>query len=166
VTSTEPGERRRLAEAPSNRYAAREPSAPAANGSPLRRPLLTAIVVALVGAAALVLVGAVLASTFGLLFVASAMGVSIGLVLARAAVATDGSLTSIPKRSVIRLAMVIALVAVAVADLGTWIYAVREGGTLGPIDYLWTTFGPFVPGVAVAAVLAAGWGASAGPVQR
>ncbi|MES1239379.1 MAG: hypothetical protein ABUL57_00805, partial [Chloroflexota bacterium] len=151
MTSTEPGERRRLAEAPSARYAPRAPSAPAPASSSLRGPLLRAIVVAILGAAALVVVGAVLASTFGLLFVAGAMGVGIGLVLARASVAPDGSLTAVSKATVGRLAMLIALAAVVAADLATWIYAIGEGGTLGPIDYLWTTFGPFVPGVAVAA---------------
>ena len=167
MTSTEPGDRRRLPQPPSARYAPGSATAePAGGRTPLRGPLVRAVIAAVVGAAALVFVGAVLASTFGLLFVASAMGVAIGLAIARAAVASDGSLTSIPKARVIRLAMVIALLAVAVADIGIWVYAVREGGTLGLVDYLWTTFGPFVPGVAVAAVLAASWGASVGPVQR
>ena len=49
--------------------------------------------------------------------------------------------------------------------VATGSYARGEGGTLGLVDYLLTTFGPFVPGEAVIAALAAWWGANAGPVQ-
>ena len=135
--------------------------------SALPRPLVRATLAALLGAAALVVVGAVLASTFGLLFVGGAMGATIGLVLARAAVPREGGAgRPVARGTVIRLAVALALGAVIAADVGTWLVAVREGGTLGVLDYLWTTFGPFVPGVALIAVVTAGWGASAGPVQR
>ena len=59
-----------------------------------------------------------------------------------------------------------AIGAVVVADIATWLYALREGGTLGLLDYLLTTFGPFVPGELVVAALGALWGASSGPVKR
>jgi hypothetical protein len=127
--------------------------------------MLRADLAAIIGAAALVFVGAVLASTFGLLLVAGAMGAAIGLLLARAAVA-DGVTRPVSRSLVIRLAVGLALVAVAVADVAIWLYGRGEGGTLGLLDYLWTTFGPFVPGVAVIAAVTAWWGASAGPVQR
>lgn len=119
----------------------------------------------MLGAAALVLVGAVFASTFGLLFVAGVMGASIGLLLARAAAPGAGR-TPVARRLVVRVAIGLALVAVVVADVGIWLYGRGEGGTLGLFDYLWTTFGPFVPGVAIVAAVTAWWGASAGPVQR
>jgi hypothetical protein len=91
--------------------------------------------VAAIGAVALLVLGAVIASTAGLLFAAGATGGATGLVLAR------------------------------VADLATWVVARGEGGTLGPLDYLLTTFGPFVPGELVLAALGAAWGARSGPVQ-
>ena len=47
-----------------------------------------------------------------------------------------------------------------------WAYALGEGGTLGLLDYLLQTFGPFVPAEAVIAAVTAWWGAGAGPVQR
>lgn len=119
----------------------------------------------MLGAAALVLVGAVFASTFGLLFVAGVMGTAIGLLLARAAVPGGGQ-TPVARGLVVRVATGLALVAVAVAYVAIWLYGRGEGGTLGLFDYLWTTFGPFVPAVAVIAMVTAWWGASAGPVQR
>lgn len=113
------------------------------------------------------LVGGVFASTFGLLFVAAAMGAAIGLVLARAAVPAPGSdARPVSRRLVVWLALALAIVAVVVADIATWLYALAEGGTLELFDYLWTTYGLFIPAVAVVAVVTAWWGASAGPVQR
>jgi hypothetical protein len=121
--------------------------------------------VALVGAAALIGVGGVLASTFGLLFIGGVTGAAIGLIVARAAVPLDGA-TAAPRRTVVRVALALALASVVLGDLGLWLVARNEGGVLGPFDYLWTTFGPFVPGVALVAAGTAWWGASSGPVQR
>lgn len=169
MTTKEPGDRRQLAQPPSARYAERAPAGDASGAatSALPGPLVRAALGALLGAAALVLVGAVLASTFGLLFVGGAMGATIGLLLARAAVPGEaGSGRPVPRGIVIRLAIALAVGAVIAADIGTWLVALGEGGTLGLLDYLWTAFGPFVPGVALVAVVTAGWGASAGPVQR
>jgi hypothetical protein len=137
---------------------------PAASRSGLPGPLLRAGLVAVAGAALLVLVGAILASTFGLLFVAAGMGAGIGLALARAAVPPEGA-RPVPRRTVVLLAVATALVAVLAADVVTWRIAIDEGGTLGLVDYLLTTFGPFVPAVAILAALAAWWGASAGPIR-
>ena len=130
-------------------------------------PLARATIAAVVGAAALVLVGAVLASTAGLLFVAGVTGAAIGLVLARARVpGADGASPALDSAAVTWLAVSLALAAVVVAAIGTWVIARGEGGVLGPIDYLLETFGPFVPAEAVVAALTAAWGASAGPIQR
>jgi hypothetical protein len=112
-----------------------------------------------------VTVGGVLASTFGLLLIGGITGTVVGLLVARAAVPDNGSAPT-PRRTVIRVAIGVALVAVVLGDVGLWLFALTEGGVLGPVDYLWTTFGPFVPGIALVAVLTAWWGASAGPVQR
>ena len=121
---------------------------------------------AIVGAVLLFLVGAILASTAGLLFVAGLTGAGIGLVLARARVPDDDGSAALTPRAVTWLAIGLAIAAVVVAAIGTWLYALREGGVLGPIDYLLTTFGPFVPGELVVAALTAAWGAGAGPIER
>jgi hypothetical protein len=163
---------KRLAEPPSTRYAARErplapdgPTGDAAPGSPLRGPLLRAVLAAVVGAGALVLVGGILAATFGLLLISGATGAVIGLVVARAAV-PGGAAKPAPRATVIRAAVGLALLAIVVSDAGLWLLARQQGGSLGLLDFLWETFGPFVPGEALVATLAAWWAASAGPVQR
>ena len=162
----EPGESRRLAEPPSARYAPRATPAVDTTASPsaLPGPLLRAAAVAAGGAALLTLVGAVLASTAGLLFVAGVAGAAIGLILAGAA-APSGNAVPVPRRRIGQLAVGLALAAVVVAAAATWVIARGEGGVLGPIDYLLTTFGPFVPAEAVIASLAAWWGAHTGPVR-
>ena len=177
----DPREGRRLAEPPSARYARAAGEAPggsdptdggaagrdpAADGSALAGPLARAMLVAVAGAIALVLVGAVLASTFGLLFVAGITGALVGLVLSRAAAPLDESRRPVPRRTLAWLALALSLGAVTVAAVGTWLFARAEGGTLELVDYLLTTFGPFVPAEAVIAAVAAWWGASTGPVQQ
>jgi hypothetical protein len=121
-------------------------------------------VVGLAGAIALVLVGAVFASTAGLLVVAGGAGALVGLVLARAAVPRDSNRPT-ARRTIEGLAIGIALAAVAVAAIGTWLIAQREGGVLPLVDYLAETFGLFIPAEAAIAAVAAAWGASAGPIQ-
>ena len=166
---------RQLPEAPSARYARRPAAQPAGgeagsgsgpepSGS-LRGPSIRASAAALIGAAALVVVGGVLASTFGLLLIAGGMGTVIGLLMARAAVPADDAAPT-PRRTIVRGAVGLALLAVVLADTGLWLFALGEGGVLRPFDYLWTTYGPFVPAVALVAALTAWWGANAGPVQR
>ncbi len=160
---------RELETPPSTRYGSRslaEPSdGPASLAGPLAGPLAKAVVIALVGAAALVAVGGIFASTAGLLFASGITGAGVGLVLARARVPTDAGPARLSRRGVTWLAIAIALAAVVVADVGTWLWAMREGGSLGLVDYLLTAFGPFVPGEAIIAALGAAWGATAGPVQ-
>lgn len=127
-------------------------------------PLARAVVVAIAGAVALVVVGAIFASQAGLPFVAGIGGAAIGLVLARAAVPSDG-IQPVARRTVVWLAVGLAVAAVAVACGATWLIAQREGGTLGLVDYLSEAFGPFIPAEALIAAVAAGWGANAGPIQ-
>lgn len=125
--------------------------------------------IGLVGASILVLVGGVLASTAGLLLVAGASGAGIGLALAGAAVAPPDlghDRTPVRRATAVRLAVVTACAAVLLGALGTWLVAIREGGVLGPLEYLWTTFGPFVPAELAVAAIAAAWGARTGPVVR
>lgn len=174
MTAQQPGEpadpggraRSPLDRAPSARYS--DPTSRPSEGgraSPVA-PIAKGLIAATVGSAVLVLVGAVLASTFGLLFVAGATGAAIGLLLARARVPNpDGAAPAMSPRAVTWLAVALTLAALIVADAGTWVIARGEGGTLGPIDYLLETFGPFVAGEAILGVIGAAWGASAGPVQ-
>jgi hypothetical protein len=167
MADTQPGDKGRLAEPPSNRYAV-----PGSSGSPgaapersaLPGPLARALIVAVAGAVALIVVAAIVGSTVGLLAISGIVGASAGLVLARAAVPA-GDVRPVSRRSVTWLAVGLAVGAVLIADVVTWLYARQEGGTLGLLDYLLTTFGPFVPGEAIIAALGAAWGANAGPVQ-
>jgi hypothetical protein len=160
---------RQLDRAPSERYGERDPGTTAARGAATtnasRGPLLRAGVAGLAGAGLLILVGGVLASTSGLLFVSGATGAAIGLLLARAALAGPDTPAPMSRTAVIRIAALLALAAVGLGGLGTWVLARAEGGALGPLDYLLTTFGLFVPGELIVAAVAAVWGASAGPVQ-
>ena len=173
MAGTEPGDRatkptapagRRLATPPSARYAAGRGTDTGAVGPALTGPLLRALIVTVIGAAALLVVGAILTSTAGLLFIAGLTGGAIGLVLARAAVPPSEA-RPVPRRTVAWIAVALAIAAVAVAAVATWIVALGEGGTLGLLDYLLDAFGPFVPAEAVIAAIAAAWGANAGPVQ-
>jgi len=167
---SEPGERepRRLSQAPSARFA-ESPLTPkgdaGSRGSALTAPLARAFAVALAGSVLITVVGAVFASTFGLLFVAGLTGAAVGLLLARAAVPVDPSQAATPRRTVGWLAVGLTLAAIGTAAVFTWLFARQEGGTLGLVDYLLETFGPFVPAEAVIASIGAWWGASAGPVQ-
>ena len=165
----EPGDGRsgrRLEHAPSARYATPAGGVARTGRGSLVGPLAQAGIAAAVGAALLFLVGAIVAATAGLVFVSGVMGAAIGLLLARAAVATDERAPTLTRNAVMWLAIGIAVGAVLVADVATWLNARGEGGTLGLIDYLWQTFGLFVPGELLVAAIGAVWGASAGPVKR
>lgn len=164
-------ESRRLAEPPSARYApaaenatGRSDSQASGGGGALAGPVIRAVLVAAVGSLLLTIVGSILASTGGLLFVAGVMGAALGLVLSRAAV-PSGVAAPVPRRTVAWIAIGLSVAAIAVSAFATWVYARGEGGTLGLLDYLLATFGPFVPAEAVIASVTAWWGASIGPVQ-
>jgi hypothetical protein len=170
----QPGERpdprpgRTLDAPPSARY-----TRPAADGAgegqrdraSAAGPVVRAGVAAVIGAAALVVVGAVLASTAGLLFVSGVIGAAVGLILARARVSDDARTAALSSRTVTWLAIGLTVAAILVADAGTWLIARGEGGVLGPLDYLLETFGPFVPGELVVGGIGAAWGAASGPIQ-
>ena len=158
------GSGRLLDEAPSTRYAA--PGGAAGGDRPsLVGPLAQAVIAALMGAALLFLVGAVIASTAGLVFVSGVMGAAIGLLLSRASV-SEAAPPPLTRRAGTFLAVGLAAAAVVIAWVATWLYARQEGGTLQLVDYLLETFGPFLPGELLIAALGAAWGASSGPVRR
>jgi hypothetical protein len=170
----QPGERRpeqptssrRLEQPPSVRYT--QPAAAPAEDrevAALPGPLARAIGAAAAGAVALFFVGAVLAQPAALLILAGATGAAIGLALARAAVPSNGA-RPVDRDRLMWIAIALAIIGVVAADVGTWWFALIEGGALGLVDYLWETFGLLVLGEAVVAVITAAWGAGAGPIQR
>lgn len=181
----EPGDRppaghpaTRLARPPSERYAAAAPGASrprpdtAPGASDARASVGTlgalapAIAAGIVTAAALVVVGAVLAEQRGLLALAGIGGGAIGLLGARAAVSPDSVRPpALSRGGAVRAAVGLALLAIAVAAIGTWAYGRLEGGVLDPLSYLWTVYGLLIPAEAAIAVAAAAWGAGAGPIR-
>ena len=120
-----------------------DPSASVARG------VAVASVVAIVGAVVIVILGGVLTLTQGLLVVAGSTGGGVGLAL------RWGAADRLSRRRRVILALVLAMGAVALGQIGLWKYALTEGGVLGPIDYLGEVFGPLVPlEFATAAVVA------------
>jgi hypothetical protein len=116
---------------------------------------LRAAIIAVAGAAVIVVLQGLLAQTTGLLFVAGVAGALMGLVAAGSAR---------PRPWVRRFALALAAAVVLVGAVGAWLLAVAEGGTLGLLDYLWATSGLLVPFELVIALLAAAWGARSGPI--
>jgi hypothetical protein len=83
--------------------------------------------------------GGVLAVSAGLLVVAGVTGWAV------AAALRAGAGPHLDRARLGRPALVLATLAVAVGQLGLWLYARSEGGVLGPVDYLAETFGFLVP---------------------
>jgi hypothetical protein len=147
-----PGERR-LARPPSERYDRDEPApAPVAEGS-VGRALGLGSLLAVGTAIAIVLLGGVAAITAGLLAVAAVGGWVTALAV------RSGAGQSLSPRERIVTAVVLALVGIALGQLGLWVYGRYEGGVLGPLDYLAEVFGFLVPVQAGLAALAAWLGA-------
>jgi hypothetical protein len=152
-TGPAPGERR-LAHPPSDRYreaearaeAARTALDPAASDA---RGVTLAVLVAMVGAVAIVVLGGVLTLTAGLLVVAAATGWGI------AAALRFGAGERLEGGRRIWIAIALAVAAVLAGQLGLWQYARIEGGVLPLIDYLAEVFGALVPAQVVVAVVAA-----------
>lgn len=140
---TSPGERRRLAHPPSDRYP-RDVVPPSAEprvdpAASVARGVAIATLVAIAGAVAIVVIGGVMTLTAGLLVVAGSTGGSVGLALRWGA---GGRLT---RRRRIVIALGLAIGSVALGQSGLWQYARTEGGVLALLDYLGEVFGPLVP---------------------
>ena len=155
ATTSSPGERR-LARPPSDRYREAEAATAAAEAeaavdpdASVARGVALAVAVAISGAAAIVFLGGVLAFTEVLLVVAGFTGGSVGIAL------RWGAGDQLAGRGRVVIALVLALAAVALGQLGLWQYARSEGGVLGPLDYLGQVYGPLVlVEFAAAAILA------------
>ncbi len=137
-----PGERR-LARPPSERYVA--PSGGSPTDGTDARGVGLASVLAGAGAVVITIAGGFLSITAGLLVIAGALGWAIAVVLSRA--------TDVAGRR--WLAPALASSGVVVGQVGLWLVARQEGGTLDPIAYLGEVFGVLVPlQLAIAAVVA------------
>ena len=166
----------RLDRPPSDRYVTRAaaggPSSSGVLGAPTARTSSAAgvvgkaIVAGVVTAIVLVIVGGVLAEHRGLLAIAGLGGAAIGLLVARGAASPDGTMKPVfTRRQAARIAAGLALATVVGAALGTWAYGRLEGGVMDPVTYLWETMGLLLPAEAVIAMIAAAWGAGAGPIR-
>lgn len=97
------------------------------------------MVVAIIGALAIVAAVGVFEITAGLLVIAALVG-WYGAVALRAGGAGSWSRS---RRTVI--AVIVALAGVALGQVGLWLLARQEGGVLSLVDYLGETFGFLVP---------------------
>lgn len=96
------------------------------------------------------LFGGVLAVSAGLLIVAALTGRAVGLGV------VIGAGSSLADTRRVALASALAIGAVALGQVGLWLYAQTEGGVLSLVDYLGQTFGILVP-VQVALAGAVAW---------
>jgi len=148
-TSGQPGERR-LERPPSDRYEAAAPEPPSGGAGSPGRGIVFAALAAVVGAAVITLAGGILAITAGLLVIAAALGWAVAAALTSSA----GSGTALRRGW---LAAGLAAVGVALGQVGLWVVARQEGGTLGVLEYLWEVFGILVPLQLAIAVVVAWW---------
>jgi hypothetical protein len=121
-----------------------------AGGSP-GRGLAVAVVVAIAGGLAIAILGEVVLVSAGLVVVAAAVGWVVALAF------RIGAGESIARPARTRLAIGLALVAIAIGQVGLWLYARSEGGVLPIADYLGETFGLLVPLQAITAAGVAWW---------
>lgn len=113
------------------------------------RGVANAVFVGVTGAIAITILGGVLTLSAGLIVATAIFGWAIGYGLKLGA----GATIPVMQRSIIAVA--VAVGAVALGQVGLWLYAGTEGGVLPLVEYLAATFGPLVPLEAVAAVVAA-----------
>ncbi len=141
-----PGERR-LDRPPSDRYqVADQPAEPvgrdetgaAAPGS-RSRGLVAAVAAAAGGGLVIAVAGGLLTITAGLVVIAGVLGWVVGALIGLGADTSRGR----QQRRV--LAAGLAIGGVALGQVGLWLIARQEGGTLGPVAYLAEVFGALVP---------------------
>jgi len=138
-----PPSRRYLEAPPSRRYAI-APDGTADDGPSLGRPsLLRGALMGGLVAAFLAAVIVVLGEGFGFTAGLAIVALFLGRLTAYAVSAGGGTAGSQPLR--VLLAVGLALGGIALAQVGLWLWAGVEGGTLGLVDYLAQTFGPLVP---------------------
>jgi hypothetical protein len=138
----EPGEpRRRLEQAPGERFAPTSDAVPGSGPGPLTPAAAVArsIAIAAIGAVLITVLGGPLSITIGLVAVAAVVGWAIG--------------SFVQPR--VLLAVAVAVASVAVGLVGIWIFARSEGGVLDLVTYLAEVHGPLVVAELAAAAVAA-----------
>jgi hypothetical protein len=123
---------------------------------PLARGIAAAAVAALAGAIAIAVGGGLLTLTAGLLIIAAVVGwiVAVGLALGA------GPVAGAERGGRRWTAAVIAVGGIALGQVGLWLIARGEGGTLTVIDYLSEVFGVLVPAELLIAAGVAWWRAA------
>jgi len=145
---------RQLERPPSERYAAVDDNARSDATPPqIARAIVLAFLAAIVGGLAIAVGGGILTITAGLLVVAAVVGWIVGAVFTMALGPTPAGGRGI-RRS---FAAVIALLGVALGQVGLWLIAREEGGTLAMGDYLAEVFGALVPAEFALAAAVAWW---------
>ena len=146
-----PGERR-LARPPSDRYRAAEVAAALDMpdpGASVPRGVAVGTVVGIAGAVVIIVLGGVFALSAGLVVAAAAIGWAVAMAL------RIGARERLTRAARGRLAIGLAAAAIALGQLGLWLYARTEGGVLAPLDYLSEVFGFLVPAEFTAAAIVA-----------
>lgn len=153
----EPGERRparTLDHAPSDRYRETEATEEATGPSPpVARAIVFALLAAIAGGIAIAIAGGRLTITAGLLVIAGVLGWVIAVVLTLGL----GTNRSMGPRARRVTAATVAVLGVALGQVGLWLIAREEGGVLAPIDYLADVFGFLVPAEFAVAAAVAWW---------
>lgn len=156
-STNDPGERRParpLERAPSERYIDAEASEDDSTPSPpVVRALVLALLAAIIGALAIAVAGEILKITAGLVVIAGVLGWVVAVVLT-VALGTNPSMRRGARRGT---AVAIAVLGVALGQVGLWMIARNEGGVLAPVDYLGEVFGFLVPAEFVLAAAVAWW---------
>jgi hypothetical protein len=137
-----PGERRperQLDRPPSERYLEAAPVETEPTGRSRAWGVASAILAAVVGGLAIAIAGGKVTVTAGLLVIAAVLGWLVAGLLSGGA---DPAVGRTGRRGA---AALIALAGVALGQVGLWVIARQEGGTLDPIEYLVETFGILVP---------------------
>lgn len=119
------------------------------------RPIVHAVLAASIGAVVFVVLAGPFALGAGLVVVAAAIGRFVGLALAPLARVRAGNL----RLRVAVLAAGLAVGALVLGEIGTWLYARAEGGVLSLADYVASVHGPLAPLAVLAAAGVAWWSA-------
>ena len=110
-----------------------------------------ATIVGIGGAALMTFVAGAFAVSVGLLVIAALIGRFVALAL------RAGAGGGLPAGQTVSAAVGVTLAAVALGQLGIWLYARSEGGALAILGYLAETFGVLVPLQFVVAAAVAWW---------
>ena len=123
---------------------------------PFARGVAAAAIAGIVAAAAIAVGGGLLTITAGLLVVAAVVGWVVAIALGLGAGPRAGADRGRRRWT----AALIALGSVALGQIGLWLIARGEGGTLGIVDYLAEVFAVLVPAELLIAAAVAWWRAA------